>query len=171
MRWTHKFTALQLDISAYRLRLARDMSDWTKQAARDWLVATVIAVIPTWSKASRATFQKLAREVGFTVPYGPKLSRKDRAGLGESTSTGSGLKFDAANQRWHFRYESSLRYLAYNEYNRVVYGSAPNVFSKKGLRNPTPYGFQEKGQVAFEQFASFTVLPNPYKFLRKVKVG
>ena len=171
MKFTYKFTAYQFNMSAYRLRLSKHMSEWVKQAARDWLLATVITVIPTWSKASRATFQKLAREVGMAIPYGPQESRKDREALGRSTSTDSGLRIKPSELRWHFRYHSTLRYLAYNEYNRVVYGQAPNVFSKKGLKNPTPYNFQDKGREAFEQFTRFTELPNPYDFLKKKKVA
>lgn len=170
MKFTVNFRAPVLDVAAYRRNLNQYMEDWLKQAGRDWLLATVIAVIPTWSKASRATFQELAHDLGMAIPYGPQLSRKDRESLGRSTSSGSGLILDPGKSRWHFRYQSNLRYLAYNEYNRVVYGQAPNVFSKTGLRNPTPYHFQQKGQEAFEQFTRYTQLPNPYKFLRKVKV-
>lgn len=171
MKFTHKFYALDLDVAAYKRHLSTYMEDWLKQAGREWLIATVLAVIPTWSKASRATFQKLANELGTTVPYGPQRSRKDRESLGLATGSGSGLELDPGNSRWHFKYESTLRYLAYNEYNRVVYGQAPNVFSRTGLRSTTPYHFQEKGQKAFEDFTRFTELPNPYMFLKKVKVG
>ena len=171
MRFTPKFRAPVLDVDAYRRLLNEQMEDWLKQAGRDWLNATVLAVIPTWSRASRATFQKLARELGTSIPYGPQLSRKNRESLGRSTSGGSGLELNPGRSRWHFKYESNLRCLAYNEYNRVVHGQAPNVFSRSGLRNPTPYHFQQKGQEAFEQFTRNTTLPNPRKFLKKVKVG
>ena len=170
MRFTPNFRAPVLNVDAYKRLLNQQMEDWLKQAARDWLRATVIAVIPTWSKASRATFQKLANEVGMVIPYGRQLSRKDRESLGRSTSTQSGLILNPGRSRWHFKYHTELRYLAYNEYNRVVYGQAPNVFSRSGLSNPTPYHFQQKGQEAFEQFTRHTRLPNPYKFLKKVKV-
>jgi len=170
MRFTPNFTAFDLDIAGYKRHLSDYMEDWLKQAGREWLQATVLAVIPTWSKASRATFQKLANELGMVIPYGPQLSRKDRTALGLSTGSGSGLELDPGASRWHFVYNSTLRYLAYNEYNRVVYGQAPNVFSRKGLRNPTPYHFQEKGQKAFEDFTRFTVLPDPYQYFKRVKV-
>jgi len=171
MRFTPNFRAPVLDVAAYRQQLNKYMEEWLKQAGREWLRATVIAVIPTWSKASRATFQKLAGELGMVIPYGPQLSRKDRESLGRSTSSDSGLRLDPANSRWHFKYHTGLRYLAYNEYNSVVYGTAPNVFSRSGLRHPTPYHFQQKGQEAFNSFTRYTELPNPYKFLRKVKVS
>lgn len=171
MKFTHSFTAPELDLGAYKRNLNDYMMDWLKQAGVQWLHATVMAVIPTWSKASRATFQKLARELGTAVPYGPQRSRKDRESLGLATGNQSGVEPDPNNYRWHFKYHSTLRYLAYNEYNRVVYGVAPNVFSKSGLRAATPYHFQEKGKRAFEEFVRFTELPNPFKFIKKVKVG
>jgi hypothetical protein len=171
MRFTHHFTALELDVAAYKRYLNEAMEDWLKQAGREWLLATVLTVIPTWSKASRATFQKLARELGTSVPYGPQKSYKDRESLGLSTSQGSGLELDPGNSRWYFKYQTSLRYLAYNEYNRVVYGQAPNVFSRSGLKASTPYHFQVRGQKAFDAFTRFTELPNPFKFLKRVKVG
>ncbi|KPK53352.1 MAG: hypothetical protein AMS22_07510 [Thiotrichales bacterium SG8_50] len=171
MKFTHKFVALELDLAGYKRFFNSYMEDWLKQAGVEWLHATVLAIIPTWSKASRATFQKLARELGTAIPYGEQKSRKDRAGLGLSTSQGSGLELDPGNSRWYFKYHTTLRYLAYNEYNHVVYGQAPNVFSPRGLTNPTPYHFQEKGQKAFEDFTRFTELPNPFKFLKKVKVS
>jgi hypothetical protein len=167
MKFTPKFVALHLDVAAYKRHLSEYMEDWLKQAGQQWLLATVHAVIPTWSKASRATFQTLARELGTSVPYGPQRSRKDRESLGISTGSGSGLELDPENSRWHFRYHSTLRYLAYNEYNRAEKCSN-NVFY--GLRSPTPYHFQEKGQKAFEQFTRFTELPDPFKFLKATQV-
>jgi len=171
MKFTYKFTAVDLDVEGYARQLNKYMEDWLKQAAKEWLNATVLAVIPTWSKASRATFQKLASEVGMVIPYGPLRSGIDRTSLGLASSRGSGLELDPGNHKWHFKYQSTLKYLAYNEYNRVVYGVAPGVFSRSGLRNPTPYNFQEKGARAFEEFARFTELPNPYKYLKKVKLA
>jgi hypothetical protein len=171
MKFTPDFVALDLDLTSYKQKLSSYMVDWLKQAGREWLQATVLAVIPTWSRASRATFQKLAGELGMMIPYGPRLSRKDRTSLGLATGSGSGLELDPGASRWHFVYSSTLRYLAYNEYNRVVYGQAPNVFSRKGLRNPTPYHFQDKGQKAFESFTRFTALPDPFQFLKRVKVA
>jgi hypothetical protein len=170
MKWTPNFKALKLDVAAYQAALSRYMQDWIKQAAQRWLQATVISIIPTWSKASRATFQALARDVGMSIPYGPQQSRKDREALGLSTGSG-GLELDPSASRWYFRYRSSLRYLAYNEYNRAVWGPEPPApFRRAGLIHPTPYHFQEAGQKEFEEFAHFTVLPNPYKFLKTEKV-
>lgn len=169
MKFKAKFHTLTLDLGAYRSELNSYMEEWLKQAGREWLNATVMTAIPTWSKASRATFQKLARELGTSVPYGPLKSLKDRESLGLSAGSGSGVELNPSNQQWHFKYDSNLNYLAYNEYNKAVYGQG-GVFSRSGLRHPTPYHFQEKGLKAFEAFTRFTELPNPFKFLKKGKI-
>lgn len=169
MKFTANFHAPTLDLAAYKVKLNSYMEEWLKQAGRKWLGATVMTVIPTWSRASRATFQKLARELGTSVPYGPLRSLKNRESLGLSTGGQSGLELNSSASRWHFKYHSSLRYLAYNEYNRAVYGEG-GVFSRSGLRHPTPYHFQEKGLQAFKDFTHFTELPNPFKFLKKGKI-
>ena len=168
MKWTPEFTSLTLNLSAYKATLDKHMQDWIVQAARVWLEATV-SLIPTWSKASRATFQALARDIGTSVSYGSQQSRKDREDLGLSTGQG-GLEPSSGKHRWYFFYHTSLRYLVYNEYNKAVQGSPPAPFSKTGLIHPTPYHFQEAGEREFREFARYTSLPNPYKFLRKKKV-
>ncbi len=170
MKWKTEFTAITLDLKAYRAELDRYMKDWVTQAAQAWLHATVIAIIPTWSKASRATFQALAHEVGMSIPYGPLRSRTDREGLGLASGDG-GLALKPASFRWHFWYQSSLRYLAYNEYNKAVFGDGPHApFSRSGLIHPTPYRFQEAGAKEFGEFARHTQLPNPFNFLKRSKV-
>lgn len=169
MKFKVNFHALTLDVNAYKAELNAYMEEWLKQAGRNWLNATVLTSIPTWSKASRATFQKLAHELGTAIPYGPLKSLKDRESLGLAAGSRSGLEFNPSNQQWHFRYHSNLRYLAYNEYNRAVFGEG-GVFSRSGLRHPTPYHFQENGLKAFKDFIRFTELPNPFKFLKKSKI-
>ena len=166
MKFKVKFHAVTLDLGAYKAELNSYMEEWLKQAGREWLNATVMAVIPTWSKASRATFQKLANELGTSVSYGPLKSLKDRESLGLAAGSGSGVELNPSNQQWHFKYHSDLNYLTYNEYNKAVYGQG-GVFSRSGLRHPTPYNFQEKGLKAFEDFTRFTELPSPFKFLKK----
>jgi hypothetical protein len=171
MKWKPNFKAVTLDLTAYKAELSRQMEDWVKQAAQAWLQATVISIIPTWSKASRATFQALAKDVGTTVPYGPLRSIKDREALGLSTGEG-GLISQPSKYRWHFYYHTSLRYLAYNEYNKAVWGPEPPApFRRAGLRSKTPYQFQEAGAKEFDEFTRFTRLPNPFDFLKLNKVN
>jgi hypothetical protein len=119
--------------------------------------------VPTWSRASRATFEALAQAVGFNVIYGPQLSREDRLVLGLQTGRGG---VETTNVSWHFFYETDLRYLAYNELNHVVFGVAPNVFRRAGLTHPTPYHFQDAGKAAFEAYANTVRLPNPMDYIK-----
>lgn len=168
MKFHVHFKAPTLDVAAYERSLSRYMEDWLKQAAREWLDATVNTTIPTWSKASRATFQKLAQAVGTSIGYGPQRSYKDRESLGRAESEG-GVEIDRSTGKFFFYYGTTLRYLAYNEYNRAVKGQAPGVFSKKGIPD-TPYHFQMKGQQSFDEFTRFTELLSPFKFLRYKKV-
>lgn len=171
MRFKSKFYALSFNLAAYKAKLHDYMVEWIKQAAWEWLNATVgftTQLIPTWSKASRATFQKLAHEIGTAVPYGPQKSRKDREPLGLSTGADSGLEIDTSSYRYHFKYHSSLRYLAYNEYNQAIRGEG-GVYSR--LIHPTPYHFQERGRAAFEEFVRFTELPDPLKYMKRDRVN
>lgn len=171
MKFIVDFKAPVLDADAYRLYLSQYIEDWLKQAARAWLDATVgtrIEIIPTWSKASRATFQKLADAVGTSIFYGPQQSFKDRESLGHQESTG-GIEIDRSNGRFFFYYGTTLRYLTYNEYNKAVYGQAPGVFSRSGIPD-TPYNFQRRGLDSFDDFTRFTALPNPFQYIKYVKV-
>lgn len=166
MRFKPEFVTVNIDVSRYRREFDNKMTEIIKEAARSWL-RTVLLIIPTWSRASRATFEALANEVGFNVTYGPLRAKKDRLLLGLSTSKG-GLKIEKGKS-YHFFYETDLRYLAYNNVNRVIVGQAPNVFA--GLINPTPYRFTDAGQKDFESFAQNNVrLPNPYEFITRNKI-
>lgn len=147
------------DLTGYKRELQNHMEETTKDAARSWL-RTVLDIVPTWSRASRATFEALANEVGFNVTYGPILSREDRLTLGLSTSRG-GLEFQTAS--YHFFYETDLRYLEYNEFNNATPGLPPQPFGT--LRNPTPYRFLEAGMRDFESFQADVKLPSPLGFI------
>ncbi len=132
----------------------------TVDAARKWL-QVVLVIIPTWSRASRATFEALAREVGFPVTYGPILPGKDRFQLGKSTGKG-GLEI-VKFKSYHFFYETSLRYLAYNEANAAVAGDPPKPFGR--LTHPTPYNFIDAGDAEFLSFSKEVLLPSPFNFI------
>jgi len=162
LRFNAQISIIDFNLRGFRRALDQEMQENTKDAARSWL-RTVLVIIPTWSRASRATFEKLASAVGYNVTYGPLRSRQDRASLGRSESEG-GVDFTPTS--WHFFYETDLRYLAYNEFNRVVFGQAPNVFSRSGLTNPTPYRFQDAGMADFQSFSSNIILPSPIEFIR-----
>ena len=159
MKWKKKLVLIEFDRKAYMATLKKEMTNKTREAGRVWL-ARVLVIIPTWSRASRATFEALAQAVGFNITYGPQKSRRDRLILGLQTGRG-GLEITATS--WHFFYETDLRYLAYNEFNNASPGPPPQPFGQ--LLNPTPYHFQDAGREAFERFADGVRLPNPGDFL------
>lgn len=165
-KWRADLFEIAFDKTAYNSALKKEMTDTIREAGRKWL-ARVLVIIPTWSRASRATFESLAQAVGFNIQYGPQKSKEDRLVLGLQTGRGG---LDITKNSWHFFYETDLKYLAYNEYNHVVYGTAPNVFRRAGLINPTPYHFQEAGLATFEAFAKTVQLPNPILFIKPKKI-
>lgn len=164
MKFTADLTTFDFNRTAYDRELKQHMINKTREAGRVWL-ARVLVIIPTWSRASRATFESLAQAVGFNITYGPILSRKDRLLLGLQTGRGG---LDVTKNSWHFFYETDLRYLAYNEFNNASPGPPPRPFGQ--LVHPTPYKFQDAGQAAFEEFAQSVQLPNPYDFLKLRKL-
>ncbi len=160
MRFNAQIFLIDFDLAGYKNKLDEELTEITKDAARSWL-KTVLRIIPTWSRASRATFEALAREVGFTITYGPLVASKDRFQLGISTSKG-GLEITPLKS-YHFFYETNLRYLAYNEANAAIAGDPPKPFGR--LINPTPYNFIEAGDSDFMSFSQEVLLPNPFKFI------
>lgn len=154
---------LKFNLNAAVKELDEYVASFVKEGGVKWLHATVEAVpIPTWSGASRATFQKLARDLGTSVPIGPIRSRKNRTALGLSTSVGSG--FFRVRYASYFVYTTQLRYLRYNEFNLALAGPPPQPFSDN-VRF-TPYRFQDKGDKAWEAHARGIMLPDPLKHLR-----
>ncbi len=167
MKFTTNLKLPTLDVADYQRMLNAWMESKLKEAGRAWLGAFITLIIPHWSGASRATFEKLATEFGTIVPYGPQQSWVDRKAMGRAASGGSGLLLEPGNARWHFVYSSTLYHLAYNEYNAAVKGSGG---VRWGLTHPTPYHFQKAGLDAFAEFAQRVVLPSPLPYLR-VKNG
>ncbi len=137
----------------------------------------VLARIPTWSGASRATFMQLASQISFNIPISPVAwsgggkhakgtqhgALLNRIPLGESNGTGR-LIIDANSGQYHFEYTNSLEYLTFNEYHDANAGGDPKVFSR--LKNPGPYDFQGKGRAAFEADAKSARLPSPFEHVK-----
>ena len=165
MQWKKKLVLVEFDRKAYMAALKKDMTQQIREAGRVWL-ARVLVIIPTWSRASRATFESLAQAVGFNITYGPQKSRKDRLILGLQTGRG-GLEIKPTS--WHFFYETDLRYLAFNEFNHATPGPPPAPFGQ--LTNPTPYHFTDAGREAFERFADNVRLPNPGEFIKPKRLS
>ena len=162
-----KFTGLNtmkivsLDVNAYIVNLGKYMHKKVVTSGIKWLrVATDDSPIPTWSGASRATFLSLATALGTTVPIGAQVSKKNRVSLGRLESRGE-VNIDNGAFRYNFFYGTTLRYLAYNEYNRATAGLPPQPYSN--MVRFTPYHFQKKALAAWEKFAATVTLPNPYE--------
>jgi hypothetical protein len=168
MRIITEFYAMSIDTKSFKRALLKALREINERAGQAWINTAVNKTpIPTWSGASRGTFQKLARELGTTVPIGPIRSPRDRTHLGRASATGSGVIVDKKGIVG-FIYETSLRYLAYNEYNRATKGPPPQPFSNN-VRF-TPYHFQISAAKAWQKVASAAKLPNPYGYLKKRKI-
>jgi hypothetical protein len=150
------------------------MDDFVQKSGRVWLDAAVNKIpIPTWSGASRASFQKLANELGTTVVVGARAASnwKDRTSLGRSTSQGSCVISDKKKDFYGFVFQSDLRYLDFNEKNHATPGDPPRPMWK--TIDNTPYGFLKLGNDAWKAYAEKVDLPEPLKskFLKKFKVS
>lgn len=161
--------SFDFNLASYNSVLLNTLRNLNERAGKAWIHAAVDETpIPTWSGASRATFQKLATELGTSVPIGPIKARKNRVALGRSTSAKSGVFENKQNMEVGFVYETDLRYLAYNEYNKAIPGLPPQPFSNR-VRF-TPYNFQIKALKAWEEIAEKAKLPNPYRYLNIRKI-
>jgi len=169
MKFKADFYALDFDAAGYAKVLLQYLRSINEKAGQAWIDTAVNQTpIPTWSGASRATFQKLAQELGTSVPIGPIKSSIDRVGLGRASASGSGVLENKSEGYVGFVYETNLRYLAYNEYNLATAGPPPQPFSNN-VRF-TPYNFQSRAQVAWLQIAETAKLPNPWRHLKKRKI-
>jgi hypothetical protein len=168
MKFKTEFYSITLDLAAYNKALLSALHNLNERAGQAWIHAAVnMTPIPTWSGASRATFQKLAAELGTSVPIGP-LRTKSRVSLGKSTSSGSGVVEFKATSYVGFVYKTNLRYLAYNEYNTAKAGIPPAPFSNN-VRF-TPYNFQDRAAAAWQKIAEKATLPDPYRYITKRKM-
>lgn len=159
MKFTAQLQHIDFDLKSYLRVFDQAMEEMTKEAARSWL-RTVLDIIPTWSGASRATFEALAKDIGTNVSYGPIVAKKNRVGLGRNAGKGG---INVNGTKYSFYYETDLRYLEYNEFNTATPGPPPQPFGQ--LRNPTPYHFLEAGKNDFESFKQNVKLPDPSLFI------
>jgi hypothetical protein len=157
--FTGKLMAPAFDMAGYRNLLTREFSDHIAHAAFEWLNA-VLERVPTWSGASRATFLRLAREVGYSVDVSPVTN--SRIGLGQRLGDGK-IEIDAQKGRFTFEYTTTLPWLVYNEYNDANANPDPTLFH--ALVDPGPYQFQLQGKLAFERYASGVSITSPKPFI------
>lgn len=158
----------KFDVLGYERDMRIFMEKYIKESGQVWLdVAT--QKIPTWSGASRASFQKLARALGTSIQIGPQKSRKNRQPLGEETSIGE-IIIDTKKDFYGFQWGSTLRYLNYNEFNRATPGPEPQPMWAE-IKN-TPYNFQAEALDAWRAYTKGVDLPDPMKakFLKKFRI-
>jgi len=176
MKFLARASGIYFDLNGYKKKLADEMRKALKEGVIVWLNATVRTVVPTWSGASRATYESIAKKAGTTIKYGPLRARKDRRALGRRESR-SKFQASASKSVYFFEWETSLRYFILNEYTRQTYkpgakdtGSG-KILSPRGLNRPGPYHLTEKGMAALQRFATEVKLPNPFPYLKVRKNG
>jgi len=174
MKFKAQFSMPRIDVATYRNALDAYMKEAIAQGLMSWLEA-VLAEIPVWSGASRATFVKLAEQIGYNLPVGPATgqwahglftSRVDRKWMGETQSAGS-LTTNKETGEYTFTYSTTLPWLIWNEYHNANVDPDPTLFYR--LLEPGPYNFQIKGADAFLRFAEGVDLPSVKPHVRVVK--
>jgi hypothetical protein len=160
MKFTGTLRAARIDMQKYRAALDACLREAISQGLMEWLEATVIAEVPVWSGASRATFLALARNIEYNIPIFPVVP--SRVGQGVSQSSGT-LEANAGTGRYIFSYQTTLPWLIVNEYfDATQWGFH--------LKKPGPYHFQSKGEAAFRKFAERVRLPDPFTCLKTIKI-
>jgi hypothetical protein len=163
MKFTGTLRAPRIDLDKYRRVLDKHLREAIAQALTEWLEATVMAEVPVWSGASRATFLALARNIEYNIPIFPVAPSRISRGVSESSGS---LEADEMKGRYVFTYQTTLPWLIINEYfDATQWGFH--------LKKPGPYDFQKKGAAAFRRFAENVRLPNPFECLKpptKIKV-
>ena len=160
MKFTGTLVAPRLDMAKYRSALDKHLRETIAEALMTWLEATVLAEVPVWSGASRATFLQLARTIAYDIPIFPVAPSRVSRGMSESSGS---LETDEMKGRYVFKYQTTLPWLIINEYfDATQWGFH--------LKKPGPYDFQNKGQAAFRKFAETVRLPSPFDCLKSTKI-
>ena len=147
MKFAAQFSIPRINLAAYQSALHAYMSDQIAQALLTWLEA-VLAEIPVWSGASRATFVKLADSISYSLPITPTVM--DRTWRGEAQSDGT-LTANKDTGEYSFTYSTTLPWLIWNEYHNANVEPDPTLFGR--LIKEGPYNFQVVGARAFLAFA------------------
>ena len=160
MRFKGKLVSFDINMAKYKKKLHEQLLEDLGRVAFAWL-DEVLAEIPEWSGASRATFLQLARKVGYSLNISPKVI--SREAFGAQHGQGS-MTTDKAKGRYTFTYSTDLKWLVSNEYKHNTSKNDPSVFHR--LLRPGPYHFQKAGLAAFERESQGVRLPNPWKYLK-----
>lgn len=164
VRWKPELKLIDFDIDHYRRIMFNTLRFYNERAGWVWLDTTLNQTpIPTYSGGTRATFIKLANDLGFNVSIGP-LRTKSRVSQGQTASTG-GVIENRKTAFIGFYYTTSLAYVHWNEYNRSIPGPYPQPWSDR-VRF-TPYSFQSRAANAWKKYVKDTVvLPSPMRYIK-----
>ena len=164
MKFKCNYRRPKLDLSGYKKALDKYMRELLAQGLAAWLDA-VIAEVPLWSGASRATFIKVAKEIDW-----PVAAEGNRTGMGVAASTGK-LVADIGKGSYMFTYGTTLPWLVWNEYHNANIDPDPTKWPPPAkLHKPGPYNFQVKGMAAFLHVADTVELPYVGPFVKGVAV-
>lgn len=166
MKFTHTYRAPRLNLAGYKKALDAAMREVLAQGLMAWLEA-VVAEVPVWSGASRATFVKVASKIDTSVPIGGVSAPTNRTAIGMAASTGE-MVTDADSGMYVFKYGTDLPWLVWNEFHNANIDPDPTLFAK--LKKPGPYEFQVKGAAAFLHNTSHVSLPAVAPHIRSVRV-
>jgi len=166
MKFTHTYRAPRLNLAGYKKVLDQVMREVLAQGLMAWLEA-VVAEVPLWSGASRATFVKVASKINASVPVGGGPAPMDRTGMGMAASTGE-MVTDISSGLYVFMYGTSLPWLVWNEFHNANIDPDPTLFAK--LKKPGPYEFQVKGAAAFLHNTSHVSLPAVAPYIKSSRV-
>ncbi|MHA2302336.1 MAG: hypothetical protein ACXACD_15420, partial [Candidatus Thorarchaeota archaeon] len=98
-------------------------------------------------------------------PNGRRLGLGPGAGAAASSGRFSG---DIRRGVYEFEYKTRLEHLIFNEFQNANLGGDPKIFA--ALRNPGPYAFQEKANLAFLSSVSDVTLPIPRLRVRTKRI-
>lgn len=166
MKFTYTYNVPRVNLDGYKKALDAAMREVLAQGLMAWLEA-VVAEVPLWSGASRATFVKVASKIDASVPVGGGSAPSDRTSMGLAASTGEMIT-DVSSGLYVFTYGTSLPWLVWNEHHNANVDPDPTLFSK--LKKPGPYEFQVKGVAAFLHNTSSASLPVVAPFVRSTRV-
>lgn len=166
MKFTYLYRCPRLNLSGYKKALDKYLLELLAQGLAAWLEA-VVAEVPLWSGASRATFIKVARTIDYPVPVSGGPAPFDRTGAGQAASTGE-LVVDIESGMYVFTYGTTLPWLIWNEYHNANFDPDSTLFAK--LKKPGPYAFQAKGMAAFLHATGSIDLPSVAPFVQSMVV-
>jgi hypothetical protein len=156
VKFKPSYKTAQLNLDGYKKLLDGQMREALAVGLAAWLDATATEV-PVWSGASRATFLKVASQIGYPVPI-DGISVADRTAIGQAASKGE-LVADIESGLYTFTYATNLPWLIWNEYHDATVEPDPLKGCTLPLRKPGPYQFQVKGTAAFLHNTGDTALP------------